>query len=206
VTRIKICGLTRREDALSAAHAGANAIGMVFYANSPRHIEPSQAAEICAALPPFVTSVGLFVNPAVGEVQAVLREVPLDLLQFHGEEEAAFCKQFGRPYIKALRVRPGIDLVQYAARHPAAKALLVDAFVEGHVGGTGQVFDWRLIPPECSFPIILSGGLTPYNVADGIRAVRPWAVDVSSGVEAIPGVKDAAKIIAFIKGVRDADV
>ena len=206
MTRIKICGLTRREDALTAAHAGANAIGMVFYANSPRHVGRRQAAEICAVLPPFVTSVGLFVNPAAEEVQAVLAEVALDLLQFHGEEDAAFCAQFERPYIKALRVRQGIDLVQYAAQHPAAKALLVDAFVEGQAGGTGQLFDWRLIPAEFSIPIILSGGLTPYNVADGVRAVRPWAVDVSSGVEATPGVKDSAKIIAFIKGVRDADV
>lgn len=206
MTRIKICGLTRCEDALIAARAGADAIGMVFYAKSPRHVEPRQAAEICAVLPPFVASVGLFVDPAAEDVQAVLREVPLDLLQFHGEEEAAFCAQFGRPYIKGLRVRPGIDLVQYASQHPAAKALLLDAFVEGQAGGTGQVFDWRLIPAEFPLPIILSGGLTPYNVAEGVRAVRPWAVDVSSGVEATPGVKDPAKIIAFIKGVRDADV
>lgn len=206
MTRIKICGITRREDALTAAQAGADAIGMVFYAPSPRHVQPRQAAEICAALPPFVASVGLFVNPAADGVKAVLREVPLDLLQFHGEEAAAFCEQFGRPYIKALRVRPGIDLLQYAAQHPAAKALLVDAFVEGRVGATGQVFDWRLIPAEFPVPIILSGGLTPHNVAHGIEAVRPWAVDVSSGVEETPGVKDSAKIIAFIKGVRDADV
>jgi phosphoribosylanthranilate isomerase len=206
MTRIKICGLRRCEDALVAAHAGAHAVGMVFYANSPRHVEVARAAEICVALPPFVTSVGLFVNPTAEEVKTTLRQVPLDLLQFHGDETADFCAQFGRPYLKAVRMRSEVDLLQYAAQYRSAKALLVDAFVDGKVGGTGQLFDWRLIPATLSLPLILSGGLTPQNVAEGVSAVRPWAVDVSSGVESAPGVKDAAKIIAFIKGVRDADV
>jgi phosphoribosylanthranilate isomerase len=206
MTRIKICGLRRCEDALVAAHAGAHAVGMVFYANSPRRVEVTRAAEICVALPPFVTSVGLFVNPTAEEVKTTLRQVPLDLLQFHGDEAADFCAQFGRPYLKAVRMRSEVDLLQYAAQYRSAKALLVDAFVDGKVGGTGQLFDWRLIPATLSLPLILSGGLTPQNVAEGVSAVRPWAVDVSSGVESAPGVKDAAKIIAFIKGVRDADV
>jgi phosphoribosylanthranilate isomerase len=206
MTRVKICGITRVEDALVAARAGADAVGLIFYPNSARHIESGLAADICSALPPFVTTVGLFVSPATSEVDSVLNQVPLGLLQFHGDESAEFCAQFDRPYIKAVRVRPGMDLIQYAAQYRSAKALLADAFVEGQAGGTGLTFDWRLIPAALPLPLILSGGLTPHNVGDGIRAVRPWAVDVSSGVEATPGIKDANKIIAFIRGVRDADV
>jgi phosphoribosylanthranilate isomerase len=211
-TRIKICGITRPDDALTAARLGADAIGLVFYAKSPRHVSMTQAVEIAAHLLPFVTSVGLFVNPSGQEVNAVLQGLRLDLLQFHGEEPPEFCRQFGVPYIKAARVKPGSDLVQYAARFHDARALLLDAYVEGAHGGTGQAFDWGLIPAGLPLPVILSGGLTPANVEDGVRQVRPWAVDVSSGVEAtegnnaLKGIKDAARMAAFMQGVRNAEV
>ncbi len=202
MTRIKICGITRSEDALVCAQAGADAIGLVFYPPSPRHIAAAQAAAIARALPPFVTTVGLFVNPAAGQVEAVLNEVRLDVLQFHGDEPPEFCAGFGVPYLKAIRVKAGVDLVQCAIRYQEAQGLLLDAYVEGTPGGTGQSFDWELIPAGLPLPVILSGGLEPANVADAIRRVRPWAVDVSSGVEASKGIKDAAKIAAFIEGVR----
>ena len=206
MTRIKICGITRVEDGLAAARAGADAIGLVFYGKSPRHVEVAQAAEIARALPPFVTTVGLFVDPAAAEVEAVLRQLHLDLLQFHGDEPPEFCGQFGVPYLKAKRVKEGVDLVQYAVRYREAKALLLDAYVEGVAGGTGQSFDWGLIPAKLPLPVILSGGLDPQNVEAAIRQVRPWAVDVSSGVEQAKGIKDAAKIAAFMQGVRNAAV
>ncbi|MHB9101255.1 MAG: phosphoribosylanthranilate isomerase [Sulfuricella sp.] len=202
MTRIKICGITRSEDALVCARAGADAIGLVFYPSSPRHVAAAQAAAIARALPPFVTTVGLFVNPAMEQVEAVLNEVHLDVLQFHGDEPPEFCAGFGVPYLKAIRVKAGVDLVQCAIRYREAQGLLLDAYVEGTPGGTGQLFDWELIPAELPLPLILSGGLEPANVADAIRRVRPWAVDVSSGVEASKGIKDAAKIAAFIEGVR----
>lgn len=202
MTRIKICGITRSEDALVCAQAGVDAIGLVFYPSSPRHIAAAQAAAIARALPPFVTTVGLFVNPAAEQVEAVLDEVRLDVLQFHGDEPPEFCAGFGVPYLKAIRVKAGVDLVQCAIRYQAAQGLLLDAYVEGTPGGTGQSFDWELIPAGLPLPVILSGGLSPANVADAIRRVRPWAVDVSSGVEASKGIKDAAKIVAFIEGVR----
>ncbi|MHB1590095.1 MAG: phosphoribosylanthranilate isomerase [Sulfuricella sp.] len=202
MTRIKICGITRSEDALVCAQAGADAIGMVFYSPSPRHVVAAQAAAIARALPPFVTTVGLFVNPAVEQVEAVLNQVHLDVLQFHGDEPPEFCAGFGVPYLKAIRVKAGMDLVQCAIRYREAQGLLLDAYVEGTPGGTGQSFDWKLIPAELPLPVILSGGLEPANVADAIRRVRPWAVDVSSGVEASKGIKDAAKIAAFIEEVR----
>jgi phosphoribosylanthranilate isomerase len=204
--RVKICGLTRVEDALAAAHAGADAIGLVFYEKSPRHVSLEAARAILARLPPFVTSVGLFVDAAPEAVRAVLAALPLDLLQFHGEEPPEYCRAFGRPYIKAVRVRPGVDLVEWAARFADSRGLLLDAYVEGTPGGTGRVFDWSLIPRDLPLPIVLSGGLAADNVEEAIRRVRPWAVDVSSGVEAAKGIKDAARIAAFMRGVRNADV
>jgi phosphoribosylanthranilate isomerase len=204
-TRIKICGITRIEDGLAAAAAGADAIGLVFYPKSARYVLPDQAAAIVAALPPFVDVVGLFVNATAEFVHETLARVPIGLLQFHGDEDETYCRQFDRPYMKAARVRPELDLVQYAASFQTARALLLDAFVDGY-GGAGQVFDWNLIPGKLSRPIVLSGGLDPENVTDAIRRVRPAAVDVSSGVEVAKGVKDHAKIAAFIAGVRNADV
>lgn len=210
MTAIKICGITRVEDALAAAYCGANAIGFVFYDKSPRFVTPARAAELMHALPPFVMSVGLFVDAAVSAVTQTLAIARVDLLQFHGDESAAYCRQFGMPYLKALRVRPGLDLLQYALDYHDAKALLLDAWVEGMQGGTGATFDWALIPKNLSLPVVLSGGLTPENVTRAIHSVRPWAVDVSSGVEvsgmAGKGIKDAAKIAAFVSGVRNADV
>ena len=206
MVRVKICGITRVEDGLSCARLGADAIGLVFYAPSPRHVQVEQARAIMAALPPFITTVGLFVDAAPNEVQAVLAELPLDVLQFHGAEPADYCASFRRPYLKALRVKPGVDLVQYASAYRSAQALLLDAHVEGVAGGTGQVFDWGLIPRDLPLPIILSGGLNSENVAQGIRRLQPAAVDVSSGVEATKGIKDVAKIAAFMQGVRNASL
>jgi phosphoribosylanthranilate isomerase len=206
MTRVKICGITRAEDAVAAARLGADAIGLMFYPPSPRCVTPEQARRIAAALPPFVTLVGVFVDPAPDEVRAALSRVPLQLLQFHGDEAPEFCAGFGLGYIKAARVRPGLDLIQYAARHAAARGLLLDAYVPGAHGGTGQSFDWSLIPGDLPLPLVLSGGLDASNVAEAVRRVRPWAVDVSSGVESARGIKDPARISAFIRGVRDADV
>jgi len=205
-TAVKICGITRVDDALEAARLGAHALGFVFYAQSPRHVTLPRAAEIIGVLPPFVSAVGLFVNPEASEVERVLAQVPLNLLQFHGEETPEFCARFGVPYLKAARVRAGLDLLQYARHYRTARGLLLDAFADGAHGGTGTVFDWSLIPRELPRPVILSGGLTPANVAEAIRRVRPWAVDVSSGVEASPGIKDPLKIAAFMKEVHGADV
>jgi len=205
-TAVKICGITRPEDALAAARAGAHAIGLVFYAKSPRHVTPARAAEITRVLPPFVTTVGLFVNATAEEVRAAVAEAPVGLLQFHGDETPEFCRQFKCPYVKAVRVKPGVDLLQYTQEYHDAKALLLDNYVEGLHGGSGVAFDWSLIPRGLPLPVILSGGLTPENVMEAVRRVRPIAVDVSSGVESAKGVKDAQKIAAFIKGVRNADV
>lgn len=205
MTRVKICGITRVEDAVAAARLGADAIGLMFYAKSPRAVSGDQARRIVRGLPPFVATVGVFVDPAPEEVRAALAAVPLHLLQFHGDETPEFCTQFGVAYLKALRVRPGLDLIQYAARHAGAKALLLDAFVQGAHGGTGQTFDWSLIPGALPLPVVLSGGLDPGNVAEAVRRVRPWAVDVSSGVEAARGVKDPQKIAAFIQGARSGE-
>lgn len=204
-TAVKICGITRPEDALAAARAGAHAIGLVFYSKSPRYITPVRAAEIIRVLPPFITTVGLFVDATPGEVRAVLAKAPVSLLQFHGDEPPSFCRGFGLPYIKAVRVRPGVDLLQYASDYHDAKALLLDAYVEGLHGGSGAAFDWSLIPRGLPLPVILSGGLTPENVMEAVRIIRPSAVDVSSGVESAKGIKDAHKIAAFIKGVRSGD-
>ena len=203
-TRIKICGLTRAQDVRAAVDHGADAIGFVFYASSPRAVSIAQAAELVALLPPFVASVGLFVNATADEVNCVLERVPLQLLQFHGDEVEADCARFGRPWIKAARMRAGVDLVEFASLHPGASGILVDAFVEGY-GGGGKTFDWSLIPQGFGRPLVLSGGLDADNVVDAVRRIRPWAVDVSSGVESDKGIKDTAKIAAFIAGVRDAD-
>ena len=203
-TRIKICGLTRAQDVRAAVAHGADAIGFVFYASSPRAVSIAQAAELVALLPPFVASVGLFVNATADEVNCVLERVPLQLLQFHGDEVEADCARFGRPWIKAARMRAGVDLVEFASLHPGASGILVDAFVEGY-GGGGKTFDWSLIPRGFGRPLVLSGGLDADNVVDAVRRIRPWAVDVSSGVESDKGIKDTAKIAAFIAGVRDAD-
>ena len=205
-TAVKICGITRVEDALVAAQAGAHAVGMIFYAGSPRLISHETARRVVDALPAFVTPVALFVDARKAEVQRVIDEVRPQLLQFHGEEAAEFCEGFDVPYIKAAKVRRGVDLLQYARRYPSAKGLLLDAFVDGSHGGTGSTFDWGLIPDQLPLPLILAGGLHQDNVADAIRRVRPWAVDVSSGVEAAKGIKDAARIAAFIRGARNADV
>jgi phosphoribosylanthranilate isomerase len=202
---VKICGITRPEDALTAVRAGAHAIGLVFYARSPRHVTPERAAEIIRVLPPFITTVGLFVDARADEVNATFAVAPVEMLQFHGAETPEFCRQFKRPYVKAVRVKPGVDLLQYARDYHDARALLLDAYIEGLHGGSGAAFDWSLIPRGLPLPVILSGGLTPENVTDAVRRVRPSAVDVSSGVESGKGVKDARKIAAFIKGVRNAD-
>lgn len=203
---VKICGITRLEDALAAVRAGAHAIGLVFYRESPRCVTPAAAGAIIRALPPFITTVGVFVDAASGEVRSTLAQAPVQLLQFHGAEAPEFCRQFGRPYVKAVRTRAGVDLLQYARDYHDAKALLLDAYVEGLHGGSGVAFDWSLVPDELPLPLILSGGLTAENVGDAVRRVRPCAVDVSSGVESAKGIKDAAKIAAFIAGVRNADV
>jgi phosphoribosylanthranilate isomerase len=206
MTAVKICGITRIEDALTAARCGAAAIGLVFYRPSPRYVEPDAAAEIVKALPPFVTSVALFVDAPEDEVRAIAARARVQMLQFHGHETPEYCSRFDLPHMKAVRVRPGVDLLQYARDFHLAKALLLDAFQEGLHGGTGAVFDWSLIPPALPVPVVLSGGLTPENVGDAVRRVRPFAVDVSSGVEASKGIKDADKVAAFVRGVRDADV
>ena len=203
-TRIKICGLTRAQDVRAAVDSGADAIGLVFYPPSPRAVSIEQAAELVALLPPFVTSVGLFVNASAAAVDAVLERVPLQLLQFHGDEAQADCARHGRPWIKAARMRPGVDLLEFSSFHPRASGILVDTFVEGY-GGSGKIFDWSLIPDGFVRPLVLSGGLDADNVTEAVRRVRPWAVDVSSGVESAKGIKDAAKIAAFIAGVRHAD-
>ena len=205
-TRIKICGITRVQDGLAAARLGAHAIGLVFYDASPRAVDAQQARSIVDILPPFVTTVGLFVNAEAGAVRETLANVPLQLLQFHGDETPDYCAAFGVPYLKAVRVRPGVDLLQYARDFRTARGLLLDADVEGVHGGTGATFDWSLIPQSLPLPIVLSGGLDADNVAAAVRAVRPWAVDVSSGVESAKGIKDVAKMEAFMNGVCDAGV
>lgn len=203
-TRIKICGLTRETDVDAAVAAGADAIGFVFYPKSPRYVSPERAAELARRIPPFVTVVALFVNATRDEIQAMLDKVPVGLLQFHGDEPEAECRSWPIPYIRAARVRPGMDLVQYAIDFNSARGILLDAFVEGF-GGGGQTFDWSMIPAQMPLPMVLSGGLNEANVGEAVRRLRPAAVDVSSGVEADKGIKDAAKIAAFITAVRAAD-
>ncbi|HEY6966025.1 MAG TPA: phosphoribosylanthranilate isomerase [Burkholderiales bacterium] len=204
-TRIKICGITRSADVQAAARAGADAIGLVFYPPSPRCLSLDWARQLASEVPPFVSTVALFVNPTAAEVYEVLQRVRPSMLQFHGDETPVFCAQFGVPWIKACRVRPDVDLLEYLRPFSGAAGWLLDSHVEEY-GGVGERFDWSLVPAERSHPIILSGGLTRDNVRDAVRRVRPWAVDVSSGVESAKGIKDAAKIAAFIAEVRNADV
>ena len=203
-TRVKICGITSREDALDAVRLGADAIGLVFYPPSPRCVTPEQAASIVEHLPPFVTVVGLFVDASREEIAGVLGAVRIDLLQFHGSERPEDCAEHGRPYIKAVRVREGMDLLAERQRYAGASGLLLDAYQPGVPGGTGQAFDWGLIPPVLRGEAILAGGLTPENVAEAVGRVRPYAVDVSGGVEREKGRKDAGKIAAFMRGVASA--
>ena len=202
--RVKICGITRLEDLHLACHAGADALGFVFYEPSPRNVTVATAAALVRALPPFVQSVGLFVNADPAMIEAVLKSVPLDLLQFHGDETPAQCARYARPYIKAVRVKADTDLLKCAADFEAARGLLLDAFVPGVPGGTGERFDWSLIPAGLPKPVVLSGGLDPDNVAAAVKTVRPWAVDVSSGVEATKGIKDALKVARFISNAKEA--
>lgn len=213
-TRIKICGLTREADVDAAVHAGADAVGFVLYEHSPRHVSVERAGELAARLPPFVTPVLLFVNASPAHIQRGCDAVPQALLQFHGDESPADCQAAGRPYLRAARIPTGaagagFDLLKYASDHSAAQAILLDALVDGY-GGGGQSFDWTAFPwshplLNASSRLVLSGGLTPANVTDGITRVRPWAVDVSSGVEAAKGIKDPVKMLAFVAAVRAAD-
>lgn len=204
IVRSKICGITRIEDALAAAEAGADAIGLVFYAKSPRAVTVQQARAIIAELPPFVTTVALFVNATRCELSEILEAVPLDLLQFHGDETPHDCAGHHRPWIKALRVRPGDDLKLACRQYADASGILLDTFVPGIPGGTGEAFDWSLVPAGLGKPIILAGGLSADNVGQAIAQVRPYAVDVSGGVEQAKGIKDAARIEAFVRAVKQA--
>jgi phosphoribosylanthranilate isomerase len=204
-TRIKICGITRASDAQAACAAGAHALGFVFYAPSPRAVAPEAVRDMLRRIPPFVAAVGLFVNADPMFVERTLAIARLDLLQFHGDETPAQCARFGLPYVKAVRMRPGVDLLEYARRFDGARALLLDAYVSGTQGGTGARFDWGLVPADLPLPVVLSGGLDAGNVGEAIRRVRPAAVDVSSGVEAAHGIKDPQRILDFIAGVRNAD-
>lgn len=202
MVRIKICGITRVEDALAAARAGADAIGLVFHEASPRAVDIQRASLIVKALPPFVTSVGLFVNAEEVRIRQVLERVPLDMLQFHGDEPDDFCRRFERPYLKAVRVRPGVDLDSLAGNWPGASGILLDSYKPGVPGGTGETFDWGLIPAQRNWNLVLAGGLSPGNVREAVDLTQPWAVDVSGGVEAAKGIKDVSKINAFIQEVK----
>lgn len=204
-TRIKICGITRPDDALAAARHGADAIGLVFHPSSPRRIDVARAAAIVDALPPFCDAVALFVDPAPAIVRDVLESMRIDFLQFHGDESPELCRGFGVPYLKAVRMRPGVDLTAQAARYGDAAALLLDSWHEKLAGGTGTSFVWQRLPAGLTVPVILAGGLHAGNVAEAIRIVRPYGVDVSSGVEAAPGIKDAASIGAFMRAVMASD-
>lgn len=200
--RTKICGITRPEDAAAAARLGADAVGLVFYPQSKRAVTPAQAAQIVAALPPFVSAVALFVNESADNIRAVLRQVPIDTIQFHGDEDDAFCRQFARPYLKAVRVRHAEDIRTASSRFPNARAILFDAYHPQAYGGTGQSFDWTLLARYTGKPWILAGGLTPENAAAAVRISGAAAVDVSGGVESAAGIKDAAKIAAFLRSVE----
>ncbi len=204
-TRIKICGITQPEDGIVAVNAGADAVGLVFYPPSPRAVTIEQAQAIVEHLPPFVTVVGLFVNERRERIEQILQQVSIDLLQFHGDESPEMCQGFERPWIKAVRMKEGVDLMATADAYKAARGLLLDAYEAGRPGGTGQVFDWQRIPTQLAGRIILAGGLNPENVEAAVRAVRPWGVDVSGGVEAAKGIKEVQKIAAFIRGVKRGD-
>jgi phosphoribosylanthranilate isomerase len=201
-TRVKICGITREQDALAAVHAGADAIGLVFYPPSPRHVTLEQAAAITRRLPPFVTVVGLFVNADADTIRESVQAGRVSLIQFHGQECPDYCAEHGLPWLKAIRMKDDLDLDQAAADYGGAAALLLDAYRPGVPGGTGETFDWERIPSQLASRIVLAGGLNPDNVAEAVRRVRPYAVDVSGGVEANPGIKDPDKIARFMRGVR----
>jgi phosphoribosylanthranilate isomerase len=203
-TRIKICGLTREADVDAAVLAGADAIGFVFYGPSPRYLSLERAVVLARRLPPFVTPVGLFVNAPASQVREACQAIPALTLQFHGDETPEACEAYGRPYLRAARMAPGFDLLHFAQRFATAQAVLLDAHVEGY-GGGGKVFDWSLIPSDLPSPVVLSGGLNPANVTDGVLQVRPWAVDESSGVESAKGIKDAEAMRRFCEAVREAD-
>ena len=203
-TRIKICGLTRESDVDAAVGEGADALGFVLYAKSPRAVSLQRATELASRLPPFVMPVLLFVNASAQEVAQTTQAIPQALLQFHGDETPAACEAAARPYLRAARMGPGFDLLNFVRQFHSAQAVLLDAHVEGY-GGGGKAFDWSIVPPDVPAPVVLSGGLSPANVADGIMRVRPWAVDVSSGVESAKGIKDAALIHQFCQAVRAAD-
>jgi phosphoribosylanthranilate isomerase len=203
--RVKICGVTRPEDGVAAAGLGADAIGLVFHRPSPRFVTVDGARRIIAALPPFVSVVGLFMNAEPAAIRDVLSEVPLSLLQFHGAEEPEACAAFGLPYIKAVPMGAGADVRDYEQRFASASGLLLDSHGGQHMGGSGHGFDWTRIPTERHKPLILAGGLHPGNVAAAIRQVRPYAVDVSSGVESAKGIKDAELMRAFLRGVYDCE-
>jgi phosphoribosylanthranilate isomerase len=203
-TRIKICGITRADDGLAAAHAGADAIGLVFYNPSPRAVTTAQARAIIRVLPPFVTTVGLFVDATADDVNQVLEQVPLDLLQFHGNESPDFCAGFGRPYLKAIRMQPGLAIAAEADRFDSASGILLDTYSDQVAGGSGETFDWDQVPTQIGKAMVLAGGLTISNVADAVRRLKPFAVDVSSGVEREKGIKDPDKINAFIQQVTNA--
>lgn len=201
-TRVKICGITRPQDAIAAAQAGADAIGLVFYPASPRAVEIEQAREIVTALPPFVTVVGLFVDADEATIRQVLAALPLDVLQFHGDESPGACRRYARPYIKALRMREEADVLGAAREYHDAAGLLLDTYQAGVPGGTGDSFDWRRVPAHLTTPVVLAGGLTPENVAEAVSTARPYGVDVSGGVESQKGIKDAWKIRSFIAEVE----
>jgi len=204
-TRIKICGITSHVDACAAIESGADAIGLVFYAESPRSVSIEQAAAIVAGIPPFVTVVALFVDEPSASIERTLRALSIDVIQFHGDETPSFCQQFNRPWIKALRVRPGLDIAERCAQYRGARAVLLDSFQEGVPGGTGKTFDWCLAAGRLPMPVVLAGGLHAGNVAEAIGSLRPAAVDVSGGVESAPGIKDADRIKQFVAAVRAAD-
>lgn len=201
-TRVKICGITCVEDAVAVVDAGAEALGLVFYADSPRAVTIVQARAIALAAGPFTVVTGLFVNADPEFVDAVLKQVPLQLLQFHGDEDLAYCESFARPYMKAIRMRPELDVAVSIAGYPSASGILLDAYRPGVPGGTGETFDWARVPQQSAKPLILAGGLTPANVADAILATQVYGVDVSGGVESAPGKKDHSKITSFINNAR----
>jgi len=204
-TRVKICGFTQVKDAVAAANLGVDAIGLVFYPPSPRHVSIEQAKEIVAALPAFVTVVALFVDGQESQIREVLNHVSIDCIQFHGDESVAECRVYNKPYMKAIRMKPGLDVMEMARQYNDAAALLLDAYHPGIKGGSGSQFDWDLIPELCPLPVILAGGLQVDNVRQAIQSVKPYALDVSSGVEAEKGVKDVAKMAAFIQQINEGD-
>jgi phosphoribosylanthranilate isomerase len=206
ITKVKFCGITNLQDAISAAELGADALGFVFYPKSPRFISPKNAKEIIKKLPPFISMVGLFVNQSKSEVEEVIKGCPLNLLQFHGDENESFCKQYNLPYIKAISMKSDVDLLKCIQEYNSAKALLLDTFSKVARGGSGEVFDWKMIPPKTLKPIIVAGGLTPDNVQTLLEVISPYGVDVSSGIEINKGLKDYKLMKKFILGVTNAGV